>query len=91
MGRMLSKTILRVHQEGQGAPGKKKAVLFPKLVFLYDENLHSDGKELNDVFEAALQCSAKTMYPKRIIGAWCSNASRKTLWTATAGVKFILG
>ena len=41
----------------------KKPVLFPKIVFLYDENLHGPGKELEDVFEAGVKCSAKTMYP----------------------------
>ncbi|MDE5818451.1 MAG: anaerobic ribonucleoside-triphosphate reductase, partial [Lachnospiraceae bacterium] len=38
-------------------------VLFPKIVFLYDENLHGRGKELEDVFEAGVRCSSKTMYP----------------------------
>ena len=35
----------------------------PKIVFLYDENLHGPGKPLEDVFEAGVACSAKTMYP----------------------------
>ena len=48
---------------GQGKEGHKKPVLFPKLVFLYDENLHGKGKELEDVFEAGVLCSSKTMYP----------------------------
>ena len=38
-------------------------MLFPKLVFLYDENLHGPGKPLEDVFEAGIECSSKTMYP----------------------------
>ena len=62
-GKMASKTFLRVHMEGQGKPGNKKPVLFPKLVFLYDENLHGEGGVNEDVFEAGIQCSAKTMYP----------------------------
>lgn len=62
-GREISKAILNVHAGGQGAEGHKKAVLFPKLVFLYDENLHGPGKELEDVFEAGIDCSSKTMYP----------------------------
>ena len=41
----------------------QKPVLFPKLVFLYDENLHGPGKPLEDVFEAGIECSSKTMYP----------------------------
>lgn len=62
-GRILSKSALKVRQEGQGKPGKKIPVLFPKLVFLFDENLHGEGKELEDVFLAGLECSSKTMYP----------------------------
>ena len=62
-GKMASKTFLRVHMNGQGKPGNKKPVLFPKLVFLYDENLHGEGRINEDVFEAGIQCSAKTMYP----------------------------
>ncbi len=61
--KMASVTILNVRRVGQGKPGHKKPVLFPKLVFLYDEKLHGEGGELEDVFEAGLACSAKTMYP----------------------------
>ncbi len=61
--KMASKIILRVHKEGQGKEGNKKPVLFPKIVFLYDENLHGEGKELEDVFDEAIECSKKTMYP----------------------------
>ena len=49
--------------EGEGKPGFKKPVLFPKLVFLYDENLHGEGGFNEDVFEAGIDCSSKTMYP----------------------------
>ena len=61
--KMCAKTILNVHKEGQGKKGFKRPVLFPKLVFLYDENIHGEGKECNDVFEAGIQCSAASMYP----------------------------
>ncbi len=56
-------TMLNVRKRGQGKEGCKKPVLFPKIVFLYDENLHGPGKSLEDVFEAGVECSAKTMYP----------------------------
>ncbi|MGN0347808.1 MAG: anaerobic ribonucleoside-triphosphate reductase [Lachnospiraceae bacterium] len=55
--------LLKVRMNGQGKKEHKKPVLFPKIVFLYDENLHGPGKELEDVFEAGVKCSAKTMYP----------------------------
>ena len=61
--KMGTKIMLEVRKEGQGKEGYKKPVLFPKLVFLYDENLHGPGKELEDVFEAGIECSSKTMYP----------------------------
>ena len=61
--KMASIAMLDVRREGQGKKDRKKPVLFPKLVFLYDENLHGPGKPLEDVFEAGIKCSAKTMYP----------------------------
>ena len=63
MAKLASKLFLKVHMGGQGKKNNKKPVLFPKLVFLYDENLHGPGKPLEDVFEAGIECSAKTMYP----------------------------
>ena len=61
--KMASITFLEVHSKGQGKDGSKKPVLFPKLVFLYDENIHGEGCINEDVFEAGIACSAKTMYP----------------------------
>ncbi len=61
--RMATIVMLNVRRKGQGKKECKKPVLFPKIVFLYDENLHGEGKELEDVFEAGVKCSAKTMYP----------------------------
>lgn len=56
-------SMLNVRRRGQGKKDHKKPVLFPKVVFLYDENLHGPGKPLEDVFEAGVKCSTKTMYP----------------------------
>ncbi len=61
--KMATTIMLNVRRKGQGKKECKKPVLFPKIVFLYDENLHGPGKELEDVFEAGVECSAKTMYP----------------------------
>ena len=38
-------------------------MLFPKIVFLYDKAIHGEGGIAEDVFEAGLDCSSKTMYP----------------------------
>ena len=62
-GKMASITALEVHAKGQGKDGHKRHVLFPKYVFLYDENLHGESKINEDVFEAGIECSSKTMYP----------------------------
>lgn len=61
--KMASISLLQVHRKGQGKPNNRKPVLFPKIVFLYDENIHGAGKINEDVFEEGVQCSAKTMYP----------------------------
>ena len=65
-GKMAAISLLKVHSEGQGKKGFKRPVLFPKIVFLYDKNLHGDGSDKYpsaDVFNAGLDCSSKTMYP----------------------------
>lgn len=61
--KLASICALNVRRKGQGKKGNKKPVLFPKIVFLYDENLHGEGKSLEDVFDAGIACSMKTMYP----------------------------
>ena len=61
--KMATIQMLNVRRKGQGKEGCKNPVLFPKIVFLYDEKLHGPGGELEDVFEAGVECSAKTMYP----------------------------
>lgn len=61
--KMVSEAVLRVRMNGQGKKGHKKPVLFPKIVFLYDENLHGKGGELEDLFELGVECSSKAMYP----------------------------
>lgn len=60
---MASNVIMKVRAGGQGAPGHKKPVLFPKLTFLYDENLHGEGKPFEWLFDEAVECSSKAMYP----------------------------
>ena len=63
MESMLSSVCLRVRKEGQGKKGFKHPVLFPKLSFLYDKELHGEGKELEWLFDEAIDCSSKCMYP----------------------------
>lgn len=60
---MATEMILKVRAKGQGAEGYKKPVLFPKLTFLYDENLHGEGKTLEWLFNIGIECSSKAMYP----------------------------
>lgn len=61
---LATKIALEVRKTGHGKEGFKKPVLFPKLVFLFDKELHSKGKELYPLFQSAIQCSSKVMYPE---------------------------
>ncbi len=61
--KMATMAMLKIRMHGQGKKGNKKPVLFPKIVFLYDENLHGEGKVNYDLFEAGIECSKKAMYP----------------------------
>ena len=63
---MASSVCMEVRKNGQGKDGFKHPVLFPKLSFFYDENLHGKGKELEWLFDEAIECSSKAMYPKKI-------------------------
>ena len=58
-GIMATECILETRKNGQGKEGFKRPVLFPKLTFLYDEELHGEGKELEHLFEYAIDCSSK--------------------------------
>lgn len=62
-GQIASEVCLEVRRKGQGKNGFKKPVLFPKLTFLYDEELHGEGKPLEWLFDRAIECSRKCMYP----------------------------
>ncbi len=62
-GKMASKTFLQIHMNGHGKKGFERILPFPKLIFLYDENIHGEGKINEDIFNLAIQCSSKSMYP----------------------------
>ena len=81
--KMATISMLNVRRKGQGKKECKKPVLFPKIVFLYDENLHGQGKELEDVFEAGVKCSAQTMYPD-----WLSVNSQTKVFFDISPIRF---
>lgn len=60
---MISSMFLKVRKNGQGKEGYKRPVLFPKLSFFYDEDLHGKDKELEWLFDEAIECSKLAMYP----------------------------
>ena len=62
-GSLVSSVILRVRREGQGKEGRKVPVVFPKLVFIYDSELHGPGKELEWLFREAVECTKVAQYP----------------------------
>lgn len=57
--RMIGETILKTRMRGHGG----KQVVFPKLVFLYDENKINEDEDHKELFELAVKCSSKCMYP----------------------------
>lgn len=61
--KMATLAMLKIRMGGQGKKECKKPVLFPKIVFLYDKNIHGEGKVNYDIFKAGVECSKKTMYP----------------------------
>lgn len=66
--------ILNTRMNGHGE--NHKPVVFPKLVYLYEENYLSAFQEARDVFELAIECSSKCMYPDflSLTGDWVNNA-----------------
>ena len=59
----ICKAILEVRMEGHGDKGHKKNLIFPKLVFLYNPEIHGKGKKYEWLFALAVKCSSKCMYP----------------------------
>lgn len=57
--RMIGETILKTRMKGHGG----KQVVFPKLVFLYDEDNINSDEGSKELFELAVECSSKCMYP----------------------------
>lgn len=58
------KAFLQVRLEGHGEEGKKKRLIFPKLVFIHNEDKHNDGKEYEWLFDYSIKVSSVAMYPK---------------------------
>lgn len=57
--KLIGEVILDTRMKGHGG----KQVVFPKLVFLYDEDKIEADKEHKELFEKAVECSSKCMYP----------------------------
>ena len=56
---MIGETILETRRKGHsGTP-----VVFPKLVFLYDEHQIDQDPDSKELFNLAVKCSAECMYP----------------------------
>ena len=60
---LIAQEILKVRKNGQGEKGREKPVVFPKLVFLYDEKLHGKDGKLEWLYKKAIECSALAQYP----------------------------
>lgn len=57
--RMIGEVILDTRMKGHGG----KQVVFPKLVFLYDEDKIREDEDHRKLFDKAVECSSKCMYP----------------------------
>lgn len=57
--KLIGETILKTRMKGHGG----KQVVFPKLVFLYDEDNINKDEGSKELFELAVECSSKCMYP----------------------------
>ena len=60
--KLIGESILNTRMKGHGG----KQVVFPKLVFLYDENKIKEDEDHRKLFEKAVECSSKCMYPDYI-------------------------
>lgn len=56
---LIGKTILHIREKGHGG----KQVVFPKLVYLYDEEQVKEDAYSLDLMDEAVECSSKCMYP----------------------------
>lgn len=57
--KMIGETILETRRKGHsGTP-----VVFPKLVYLYDENQIEQDPDSKELFNLAVKCSSECMYP----------------------------
>lgn len=61
--KIFAEEVLKMRKRGQGREGSRTPVVFPKLIFLYDENLHNEGKELEDLFNLAVETCSVAQYP----------------------------
>ena len=60
----VARAMLEVRLEGHGKKGFKKRLIFPKLIFLFnDEKYYSDNKQYQELVDLGIECSSKTMYP----------------------------
>lgn len=57
----ICEALLKTRMNGHGE--NNKPVVFPKLVYLYDEDCVGGSIEASDVFELAIECSSKCLYP----------------------------
>lgn len=56
----IAKAFLTVRMTGQG---DNAPVVFPKLVYLHAEHQHKEHPFMRDLFDYAIECSSKCMYP----------------------------
>lgn len=58
--KMICETMLEVRMKGQG---KSEPVVFPKQVFLFSKDQHTEFGDYRELFDLAIHCSSKALYP----------------------------
>lgn len=56
-------TLAILHTRMNGHGKFNKIAIFPKLIFLYDEELHGTKKDNEFLFDKSIECSQHCMYP----------------------------
>lgn len=83
----ICKALLEVRMEGHGLPNKKKTTIFPKLVFLYNDEIHGNNKEYEWLFDLSVKCSSKCMYPDYLSP---KGHKREGYWVSPMGCRAFL-
>ena len=96
-GRMATELILKVRMKGQGKKENKKPVLFPKLVFLYDERIYGEKQNISVIKKHGFEKDTKLTNPEikkifqdiRSLAVECSSVAMYPDWLSLTGKGYV--